>query len=534
MGEHAVKRRSVGAVRHRPGGRRFFAGVLLLALVGAISAAMAIAQTHPWLAWATGLLCTSLSAAACLYAAFGGARAKTAIDANEERCRTILRAAMDGFARIDLHGRFLEVNEAYCQLLGYRRDELLKRSIRHVVAGRTSEEIAARIRTVVEAGAHRFETRQRTKDGRIVDLEASAVFHYPARELLLFVRDVRQQREAEQKLMDYTMALEAANAVIERYDSAAQAANCARSEFLANMSREIRTPLTAILGYADLLLEDIGADSAACEALGTIKSNGNRLLAIFNNILDFSQIDAGQMTVALGRCCPAQLIAEVQSLTQARAEAKGLTLQAECLGPVPAAIQTDPVRLRQILLNLLDNAVRFTETGGVRLLAQCVDGEKPSVHFDVVDTGIGMTGEQRARLFHPFARAGDSPRAPFAGTGLGLTISKRLAEMLGGDVIVVESMVGMGTRCRVTIPVGPRGEAPNGPIDGGGVESPPHAALIKLSGRVLVAEDGLDNRRLIEEILRRAVRMSSSSPTGRRPARRRGPPRPTASPSTSC
>ena len=142
MEEHAMKRRPVSAAHRRPASRHLLGGVLLLTFVATLATAMAIAQTHPWLALATGLLCTSLSAA-CLYLTFGGVRAKAAIHANEERCRTILRAAMDGFARIDLHGRFLEVNEAYCQLLGYRRDELLKRSIRHVVVGRTSEEIAA-------------------------------------------------------------------------------------------------------------------------------------------------------------------------------------------------------------------------------------------------------------------------------------------------------------------------------------------------------------------------------------------------------
>ena len=274
------------------------------------------------------------------------------------------------------------------------------------------------------------------------------------------------------------------------------------------MSHEIRTPLTAILGYTDLLLEDVAAESAACEALRTVKRNGDRLLAIFNNIMDFSKIEAGQVTVEMSRCSPAQLIAEVQSLLQVRADAKGLTLRAECLGPVPAVIETDPAHLRQILLNLVGNAIKFTETGGVRLLAQFVDGEKPTMHFDVVDTGIGITGEQRARLFHPFTHGGASPRMRFEGTGLGLTISKRLAEMLGGDVIVVESMAGMGTRCRVAIPVGPRGEASPAPktqVEAAQPESTqPEPALIKLSGRVLVAEDGLDNQRLIKEILSRA------------------------------
>ena len=221
-------------------------------------------------------------------------------------------------------------------------------------------------------------------------------------------------------VMDYAMALEAANAVLEHYDGALQAATRARSEFFANMSHELRTPLTAILGYADLLMEDVGADSAACDALRTIKSNGDRLLAIFNNIMDFSKIEAGQITVELSRCSPAQLIAEVQSLMQVRADAKGLTLRAECLGPLPAAIQTDPVHLRHILVNLVGNAIKFTDAGGVRLLAQFLDGEKPTMHFDVVDTGIGMTSEQRARIIPSLCTGRRFPADAVRGDRLGV------------------------------------------------------------------------------------------------------------------
>ena len=503
-----MKRRSVSAPHHRPASRRFLGALLLITLVGTLSTALAIAQTHPWLALATGLLCTAFSAAACLYMALGDVRAEAAIGANEERCRGVLRAAMDGFGRIDLQGRFREVNESYCQLLGYRRDELLKMSVWEVVAGRTSEEIAARIRAVVHKGADRFATRQRTKDGRVVDLEVSAVFHYPARELLFFVRDIREQREAEQKLLDHAMALEAANAVLENYDNAAQAATRARSQFLANMSHEIRTPLTAILGHADLLLEDAAAESAACEALKTIKRNGDRLLAIFNSIMDFSKIEAGQVSVELGRCSPAQLIGEVQSLMQVRADAKGLTLRAECVGPVPAVIQTDPVHLRQILVNLVGNAIKFTETGGVRLLAQFVGRREadPALRR----RGHGDRHDRRATRppVPPLCPRKRCPADAIRGDRLGADHQQtpgrdarrrrdRRREHGGhGDALPRGDSRQSARGCL--------GRA-QGDVAGAGAESPrPSAGLIKLAGRVLVAEDGLDTQRLIDEILSRA------------------------------
>ncbi len=297
---------------------------------------------------------------------------------------------------------------------------------------------------------------------------------------------------------------------------AAEAATHAKSEFLANMSHEIRTPMTAILGFADVLLEHSASatvSSEQVEAALTIKRNGEYLLTIINDILDLSKIEAGKMTVERIRCSPHQIVADVAALIGVRAEAKGLRFDVQYVGVLPDTICTDPVRIRQILINILGNAFKFTEVGGVELsvaLDQC--GPEPRLQFDVRDTGIGMTPEQVSRLFAPFSQADASTSRRFGGTGLGLTISRRLAEMLGGHIEVVSSRTGHGTHMRFSVATGSLvgvtlladpGQAvvvgatrsAKGLLGGSGPDS---------ACRVLLAEDGPDNQRLIALYLRKA------------------------------
>ena len=306
-------------------------------------------------------------------------------------------------------------------------------------------------------------------------------------------------------------ALEASRLALENFLHAAEKANQSKSVFLAGVSHEIRTPMTAILGYADVLLERL-EDPENLKAAETIKRNGDYLLEIVNDVLDISKIEAGKLEVAPVACSPHEIVADVVSLMRLRAQAKQLQLAAEFKGPIPEKVTTDPVRVRQILVNLVGNAVKFTERGGVRIVTRFSHGPlgEPSLLFEVVDTGIGMTPEQIGHIFHAFTQGDPSVQRRFGGTGLGLVISKRLAEMLGGD-ITVESTPGQGSTFRATVATGP--------IEGirrieGDVE--PHApasaeptradapAPVRLDGRVLLAEDGLDNQRLISLVLRNA------------------------------
>jgi CheY-like chemotaxis protein len=299
---------------------------------------------------------------------------------------------------------------------------------------------------------------------------------------------------------------------------AAQAATRAKSEFLANMSHEIRTPLSAILGFVNLAAEGCPRVCAFgkhehAEHLATVTRNADHLLRLIDDILDLSKIEEGRITLEEIRCSPVDIVADLASLMRVREDAKGLPLTVEYEGPVPRTIRTDPTRLRQVLINVLANAFKFTETGNVRLTVRLNrQADPPVLEFDVADTGIGMTDEQQGGLFQPFTQADASTTRRFGGTGLGLTISRRLARMLGGDIQVVRTRPGQGTCFRVSVRTGPLEDVPmiENPVEAipapadvrsGPAESPSGAGL---SARVLLAEDGPDNQRLISHILRRA------------------------------
>ena len=296
---------------------------------------------------------------------------------------------------------------------------------------------------------------------------------------------------------------------------AAEAATQAKSEFLANMSHEIRTPMTAILGFADLLLERGHLDDTPGEhvdAVRTIKRNGEHLLGIINDILDLSKVEAGKMQVERIPTSPCRMMADVASLVRPQAEGKGLAFEVRYAGPVPDVIHTDPTRLRQILVNLLGNAVKFTEVGRVCLTARLSEeGEAPAMVFEVEDTGVGMSRAQLAGLFQPFMQADTSTTRRFGGTGLGLTISKRFAEMLDGG-IAVRSTPGTGSVFTVTIAAGSLEgvELITDPVAETAVlheaaEAASSLESLSLNGcRVLLAEDGPDNQRLITHILNQA------------------------------
>lgn len=269
------------------------------------------------------------------------------------------------------------------------------------------------------------------------------------------VQDRTRELRAHARALETTnMALERANEELEseirersRIEKAlvqareeADAANRTKSAFLANMSHEIRTPMTAILGFADILLDDSYIKNAPPERirdLETIKRNGEYLLEIINDILDLSKIEAGKFEIERVKCSPLQIITDVVSLMQVRADAKGLSLKITHTGAIPELIRTDPTRLRQVLINLIGNAIKFTHRGSIEVHLRLLPTEPETMlQVDVTDTGIGMTRDQVSKLFQPFMQADSSTTRRFGGTGLGLTISKRLACMLGGDISV--------------------------------------------------------------------------------------------------
>jgi PAS domain S-box-containing protein len=309
---------------------------------------------------------------------------------------------------------------------------------------------------------------------------------------------------------DVTQAQEVA-AELQRAKEAAEAGSRLKTEFLANMSHEIRTPMMAILGYTDLLRENTQDPADREQSLRIIQRNGEHLLAVINDILDLSKIEAGHMVVETVHFNPFTVVMEAASLVRPRARDKDITFQVMSQGEIPAVIQGDPVRLRQILINLLGNAVKFTKQGGVRLLVKMASDpqdENPILRFDVVDTGIGMSDEESAKLFQPFTQADSSTTRKFGGTGLGLAISRRLALRLGGD-IRVKSRPRRGSVFSLTIATGPLDRSqmvvhPDTDLDEvERAEAEAERELRLRGGRILLAEDGLDNQRLITTILER-------------------------------
>jgi PAS domain S-box-containing protein len=287
-------------------------------------------------------------------------------------------------------------------------------------------------------------------------------------------------------------------------NSRLEQATAFKSQFLANMSHEIRTPLTSIIGYSESLLIDSLSEGERASALQTVTRNGHHLLGVINDILDLSKIESGKLEVELLPVDLIDLILDVSNLMQLKATEKGLSLGFNYTFPMPRRILTDPTRLKQILINLVGNAVKFTSIGGVKINVSYFAAEE-RIEFAVVDTGPGLTEGQRSKLFKAFSQADTSITRSYGGTGLGLVISSELAGRLGGG-ITVESRPGSGSTFSLSVRTGPvlesdlLRELP--PINKVQIlEEAPRIAS-KFSGRVLVAEDGEDNRALISFLLK--------------------------------
>jgi len=289
-----------------------------------------------------------------------------------------------------------------------------------------------------------------------------------------------------------------------------QAESTARTtiDFLATLSHELRAPMTGIFGFADMVASGRSTEAQRREHAETIRRSGEHLLALVNNVLDFSKIEAGAERVEAIETLPLQVLADATAMLRDRANAKGIRIETDCDGPLPISIQSDPTRLRQILINLIGNAVKFTESGTVSVRVSMVtasDAAQPQLQFAVRDTGIGISAHALATLFHPFTQANRSTARRFGGTGLGLAISRRLARLLGGDVVVT-SEPGRGSTFTVTVATGSLAGVPLiNRLDA--LRAKPVAERTgaqPLQGRILLAEDSPDNQQLMTFHLRHA------------------------------
>ena len=306
--------------------------------------------------------------------------------------------------------------------------------------------------------------------------------------------------------------LQATNAELVIANRLAEAANRAKSEFLANMSHEIRTPLTAVLGFADILRSDGDitlAPEQRLRTIDTITNAGQHLLAIINDILDLSKIEADKMTVERIETPFVMVLREVTALLRPTAAGKGVVLSTTFRSPVPDRIMGDPTRLRQVLMNMVGNAVKFTESGeiAIRVGTESHDGCQRLV-INIEDTGPGMTEEHAQRLFQSFGQADTSVTRRFGGAGLGLAISRRLARLMGGSVSLTSTKLGSGSNFQIELPLEPiPGSRLTRSLDEVQQEpkcNAPSSTLPQLCGRMILAEDGPDNQRLFAFHLRKA------------------------------
>jgi len=368
------------------------------------------------------------------------------------------------------------------------------------VLGRTpfefgpAEDLAAlreRSEMILSAGVpfRNFEHRVKRADGALLWISVSGRPTFNAGGEIVGFRgaslDITQHRAHEEEL------------VLQK--EAAEAAGRAKGSFLAMMSHEIRTPLNSVLGFADLVLETPLTPTQR-DYLETIKSSGDALLTLLNDILDFSKIESGQMEVDIRPADLPHCIHEVIGLYRPGATAKKLSLTTDIDSNVPPVVLTDASRLRQILLNLVGNAVKFTANGTVRVHAALRPGNPDRIRIDVSDTGIGVSAAQRERLFKPFSQADSSTTRRFGGTGLGLAISRRLATLLDGELGLVDHP-GPGATFFVEIPanIPPPAETNEPSRD----SSDPLSALrpgVRVPV-VLVVDDNTLNRRLTSKLL---------------------------------
>ena len=391
-------------------------------------------------------------------------REEHARQASDARYRSLFEYAPDGIVIADLHGTYLDVNASMCRMLGRSRQELVGMNVLQGVAPDERARMTAALATIRSVSDYHSEWQFRRNDGSVLPAEVMAT-RMPDGNIMAMVRDISERKKAEQVLRDAHNSLE--HKVVERtleLQAAlvrAEAADQVKSAFLATMSHELRTPLNSIIGFTGIVLQGLAGpvNPEQSTQLGMVRSSARHLLELINDVLDISKIEAGQLEVRAEAFDLGESIRQVTASIRPLADARGLALAATA-PPQLGEVWLDRRRVEQILLNLLNNAIKFTEHGGVTLIAEIVEdfkpplaGEpRPGVRLTVTDTGIGIKPEYLVTLFQPFRQIDSGLARQHDGTGLGLAICRRLATLMGGTVNV-ESQWGKGSTFTVMLPL---------------------------------------------------------------------------------
>jgi PAS domain S-box-containing protein len=397
----------------------------------------------------------------------------------------------------DTGGSIQYVNPRFCETTGYAPEEVIGKNPRILKSGETSPEVYADLwQTITAGGQWRGEFHNKKKNGELYWEGASISAIRDARDcivnFLAVKEDITERKRAEDDLKAANRDLEQAIARANEMAMQAELANMTKSEFLANMSHEIRTPMNGVIGMTGLLL-DSELTNEQRQYANIVRSCGESLLALINEILDLSKIEAGKFDLEELDFDLRATMEDTAELLWVKAAEKEIELVCMVDPDVPVLLQGDPGRLRQLFMNLGGNAIKFTERGSVALRAmlESEEEDRVTVRFTVTDTGIGIPRNKHQEIFSPFTQVDGSTTRKYGGTGLGLTISKRLAELMGGD-IGLESRPGHGTTFWFTAVFV---KQPPGRM----IEPPPMADLTGV--RVLVVDDHVTNRFLVTTLL---------------------------------
>ncbi|MGE0631918.1 MAG: MHYT domain-containing protein [Pseudobdellovibrionaceae bacterium] len=428
----------------------------------------------------------------------------------ETQLRTITDAAPVLMAELDVHEKILFANEAFCRWFHLKDRNVIGMSFLEILG---EDRYSVSKPFIDEALAGKTVTYERESQSGNVTAILGVTFvpefdntnHCTG--FVVVASDITKHKEIQKEL--------------EKAKEAAEVANATKSAFLANMSHEIRTPLGAILGFSEILLGENVSESEKANSFEIIKRNGRLLSNIINDILDLSKVEAGKLEVEKMDVPFEDVMNEISSVLNLEASEKGIELTVASEGIIPRHIKTDPLRLRQILFNIVGNAIKFTKRGSVNVVVKLLhmsDGPT-KLAFIVKDTGEGIKKEQVDRLFTPFSQADVSTTRKFGGTGLGLVLSKKLAKALGGDIVLTETTPGKGSTFVITIEPGPAEQilfqSKPAPLQNlmRLTDKRAHADLKFM--KILVVDDSPDNQALIKKILSLAGATIETAHNGR-------------------